>query len=336
MGGAAGDDDGERQRDDRKCPNRVTEKAQARAVVGVRRHKPQLEPRNAPQGPGPQRKPPEPAEDQQQQERHADQRVPPAGERIDRHPGHRRGPRRQLIKRKRQRRRQSDQIREQQRDGLGSVRLQPLARRGDDLFEAAAVVIAYDPAAGEMPNDLVELRRAHGLGEHEQRRGDEIARVRSDLPQHRGDDVDARRQALHGGKNDERRPAHQNDQNDQQRAAADVEPASTDQPEALLQAGQRRILEQGARRRPCCSCQGLFRCRAEKGLMRPACFPHDAGPVDLRASHQRATPSMHHRKMKYGMTASRITITKASAGIEVVEHLELVNDVHAQPEQREP
>ena len=128
---------------------------------------------------------------------------------------------------------------------MGSVRLQPLARRGDDLFEAAAVVIAYDPAAGEMPNDLVELRRAHGLGEHEQRRGDEIARVRSDLPQHRCDDVDARRQALHGGKNDERRPAHQNDQNDQQRAAADVEPASTDQPEALLQAGQRRILEQG-------------------------------------------------------------------------------------------
>ena len=243
MCGAARDDDGERQRDDGKCPDRVTEKAQARAVVGVRCHEPQLEPRNAPQGPGPQREPPEPAEDQQQQERHADQRVPPAGERIDRHPGHRRGPRRQLIERKRQRRCKSDQIREQQRDGLRSIRLQPLARRGDDLVEAAAVVIAHDPAAGEMANDLVELRRAHDLGEHEQRRGDEIARVRADLPQHRRDDVDARRQALHNGKHDERRPT---DQDHQQRATADVELARPEQPEALLQAGQRRILEQGA------------------------------------------------------------------------------------------
>ena len=169
------------------------------------------------------------------------QQMPPAGQRQRSvRAGRRRGGIRNLD-RAREDDHQDEHVRRRDDQELDAGRLEQLARGGDRGLEAEAMLVADDAARDEVADDRVQLRRADGFREHEERRGDEIARMH----RHLGHEVRGMRLAgnlgLDEGEQDERRPS---DENREQGAALGVQAVRSDETESLQDAGGRRVFEE--------------------------------------------------------------------------------------------
>ncbi|CCV14382.1 hypothetical protein MESS4_670039 [Mesorhizobium sp. STM 4661] len=197
---------------------------------------PKIHPGDPPQEARPQSKPPRPAKEQNEQQREANQHVPPAGRREGRRGVASLVPNRKLVERQGKGHSSDNEIGKSDHNNLCPVRIEQRAGGCYCRVIRSAVLVGYKPGIGKMPYDGIEPWRALRFSQDEQWRGDEVPRMDIHFPKYRRNSI-----GVKAGQDQKRDPPHHCDY---QRATANVELATPHQPETALETYRRSILKQ--------------------------------------------------------------------------------------------
>ncbi len=174
----------EPERRQRERAQRMPHEFQAGSVIRMTGQQPQIEPRHHPEKADPHDETPGPAEQQDEKERQADQRVPPSGWRVNAEiSAVWQVPRGKLARRQRLHQDQGKGICTDDHRGFRHVRIAQPTRRGKRCVERGAIRIADQTGLEEMPCKPTESRDAERLDDDQRRQRNQVARMDSEVDQ---------------------------------------------------------------------------------------------------------------------------------------------------------